>query len=589
MEWAYLRPQEGFVTNKGTQIYKRLLTYTRSCRGRIIVSVIASLGVAGSDAAAAKLIQPFIDRLVVAGDVSLVKLVPIFVLGLATIKGVSRFIQEYYIKTAGQLVMQDIRNDLFAHSINLGMRYFSKISSGPLMSRILNDVNVIQASVAEVLVGILREGITLIALTGVAFYGDWKLTAMAFVVLPLAAWPASSIGKRIKRYTRSGQGAMGQLTKVLEQTFSGVKVIKAFGTEEREVDRFKDENRFYYRFLRKVIKYDAASSPVMEIMSSFGVAAVLWYGLHRVISGGMTQGELFSVIGAIMFMYTPAKRLSKMYNRIQQAIGAAERVFELLGQPRDIADEPGAEPLLVDHGKVSFDHVVFSYGEEPVLQDVSLEALPGEVVALVGPSGAGKSTIVALVNRFYDPQSGSILIDGQNIRQVTLSSLKASLAMVDQETFLFNDTIANNIRYGRPGASDEEVVEAARQAFADPFISLLPSGYETEIGDRGLRLSGGQRQRICIARAILRDAPILILDEATSALDTESEAMVQKALANLMENRTTFVIAHRLSTIMHADKIVVLDQGRVVEAGKHQELLDKGGLYKKLYDIQFRA
>ncbi|MDW7643594.1 MAG: lipid A export permease/ATP-binding protein MsbA [Desulfuromonadales bacterium] len=577
------------MKSKGTQVYLRLLGYTRTCRWRIIFSMVASLGVAGSDAAAAKLIQPFIDRLVVAGDVSLVNLVPVFVLGLAAIKGVSRFVQEYYIKTAGQLVMQDLRNDLFGHSLHLGMRYYSKTSSGTLMSRILNDVTVMQAAVAEVLVGLLREGLTLVALTLVAFYGDWQLTLMAFVVLPLAAWPASRIGKKIKQYTRSGQSAMGTLTQVLEQTFSGIKVIKAFGTEEREVGRFRDRNLFYYRFLRKVIKYDAASSPVMEIMSSFGVAAVLWFGLHRVMSGGMTQGELFSVIGAIMFMYTPAKRLSKMYNRIQQAIGAAERVFELLETPHEIVDRPGAKPLTHVRGDVRFDHVSFSYGDEPILQDVSLIARQGEVVALVGPSGAGKSTIVSLLNRFYDPQSGAVLIDGQDIRDLTLDSLKAHIAMVDQETFLFNDTLANNIRYGRPEASDEEVAEAARQAYADQFIQTLPEGFETEIGDRGLRLSGGQRQRICIARAILKNAPILILDEATSALDTESEAMVQQALTNLMQNRTTFVVAHRLSTILHADKIVVLEQGRVCEVGRHEELLAHGGLYKKLYDMQFQS
>jgi subfamily B ATP-binding cassette protein MsbA len=302
----------------------------------------------------------------------------------------------------------------------------------------------------------------------------------------------------------------------------------------------------------------------------------------------MTQGELFSFSAAILMMYTPVKRLTKVGNTIQKSLGAAERVFEVMDEVPEISDAPDAVSIGRARGEVVFDRVVFSYGEEPVLKDFILSADPGEVVALVGPSGAGKSTVVGLLSRFYDPQQGAIRIDGRDIRRITLESLKRNIALVDQETFLFHDTIRNNIRYGSPDADDAAVEEAARLAYADEFIRLLPHGYETSIGDRGVRLSGGQRQRLCIARAILRDAPVLILDEATSALDTESEAMVQQALANLMRNRTTFVIAHRLSTIMHADKIVVLDAGRVEQAGTHQELLQSGGLYQKLYEIQFQ-
>lgn len=577
------------MASQGFSIYRRLLGYARPYKGRIAISMVASLGVAGSDAAAAKLVQPFIDWLIIAGKKDYVYLVPIIVLGLAVFKGMSRYIQEYTIRTAGQLVMRDLRNEVQAHTLSLSMGYFTRMSAGTLMSRILNDITIMQASVAEVLVGLLREGVTVIALTGVAFYGDWKLAAMAFIVLPLAAGPASSIGKKIKRYSLRGQGAMGKLTTALEQGFSGIKVIKAFGSEEREKERFRRENLGYYYFIRKVIKYDAASSPVMEILSAVGVAVVVWYGLHRVFTGGMTQGELFSVLAAILFMYSPAKRLSKLYNKIQQALGGAERVFELLEERPQIVDLPGSQPLKVSEGRVVFDRVDFAYQESLVLKDFSLVAEPGEVVALVGPSGAGKSTLVGLLNRFYDPTAGVITIDGQNINEVTQASLKANLALVDQETFLFNDTVRNNIRYGRPEASDEEVEEAARQAFAEEFIADLPQGYETHIGDRGLRLSGGQRQRLCIARAILRDAPILILDEATSALDTESETMVQKALTNLMKNRTTFVIAHRLSTIMHANKIVVLDDGQVFQVGTHKELMAQEGLYKRLYEMQFQT
>jgi subfamily B ATP-binding cassette protein MsbA len=548
----------------------------------------ASLLVAGSDVAAAKLVQPLIDKVITAGNAFLVNIVPMVVIGLAVVKGASRYVQEYLIKTAGQMVVQDIRNDLYEHSISLSMGYYARNSTGNLMSRILNDVGILQRSAADVLVDGLREGFTLIGLTALVFYNDWRLGTLAFLVLPVSVLPASIIGRKIKDNTRRGQATLGSLTGMLQETMSGIKVIKAFGTEKSENQRFRKENLSFYRFMRKVLKYDSAAAPVVEILASFGVAAVFWYGINRVLAGAMTQGELFSFSAAILMMYTPVKRLTKVGNTIQKSLGAAERVFEVMDEVPEISDAPDAVSIGRARGEVVFDRVVFSYGEEPVLKDFVLSADPGEVVALVGPSGAGKSTVVGLLSRFYDPQQGAIRIDGRDIRRITLESLKCNIALVDQETFLFHDTIRNNIRYGSPDADDAAVEEAARLAYADEFIRLLPHGYETSIGDRGVRLSGGQRQRLCIARAILRDAPVLILDEATSALDTESEAMVQQALANLMRNRTTFVIAHRLSTIMHADKIVVLDAGRVEQAGTHQELLQSGGLYQKLYEIQFQ-
>jgi len=569
-------------------IYRRLLNYVRPYRGRLILSVIASVGVAGSDAVAAKLVQPFIDWIVVEVRADLIKWVPLMVIGLALFKGGARYFQEYFIRTVGQLVMRDIRDEVFGHTLSLSMRYFSRSSTGSIMSRVTNDVTIMQSAVAEVLVGLLKEGMTLVALTGVAFYTDWKLAAIAFVILPLAGGPASAIGKRIKGYSRRGQAAMGDVTMVLEQALSGIKVIKSFGTEEDEDRKFRRQNNAYYSFIRKVIQYDAASSPAMEFFGALGGAGVAWYGLHRVFVGTLTQGEFFSVIAAVIFMYTPAKKLSKLYNRVQQALGAAERVFELRSEPLEIQDRQDAIEMPRVRGEVVFDRVGFAYDDEAVLEDISFTAAPGEVVALVGSSGAGKTTVVGLLNRFYDVSFGSIRIDGQDIREVSLDSLRANLALVDQETFLFNDSVAGNIAYGRDEVCEKDVAEAARQAYADDFIRQLPEGYATVIGDRGVRLSGGQRQRVCIARAILRDAPILILDEATSALDTESEAMVQQALHNLMQNRTTLVIAHRLSTIMHADKILVLDKGHIVEHGRHQELLQNGGIYKRLYDMQFK-
>ena len=569
-------------------IYKRLLIYSRPYTGRIILALVGSLGVVGVDVATAQLMKPFVDEIIIAKSYTLVNLVPFIIVGLAVFKGFSRYFQEFFIKTAGQLIVQDVRNDLYSHSMGLSMRYYVRNSTGNMMSRILNDVGLMQRSAADVLVDAIRESTTLIGLTASAFYSDWRLSCVAFLVLPLSLVPASIIGRKIKEYTQRSQATMGNLTAVLQESFSGVKVIKAFGTEAYETVRFRAENLAFYRFIRKTIKYDAASAPAIEILASLGIAGVFWYGLHRVISGAITQGELFAFAASVLMMYNPVKRLIRVNNQVQRSIGAAERVFEVLDEIPDIKDLPAAREMGRVRGQVTFDRVSFAYDEEPVLQAISLTAAPGEVVALVGPSGAGKSTLVGLLTRFYDPQYGVILIDGQDIREVSLESLKRNIALVDQETFLFNDSIRNNIRYSRRDASDAEVEEAARLAYADEFIRLLPSGYESNIGDRGVRLSGGQRQRICIARAILRDAPILILDEATSALDTESEAMVQDALANLMLNRTTFVIAHRLSTVMHANKIVVLEDGKIVDTGTHQELINRSGLYKKLYDMQFR-
>ena len=569
-------------------IYLRLISYAAPYKWIIALSMVASLGVAASDALIAYMVKPFVDDLIIAGNVGLAQLVPFLVVGLATFKGLSRYVQSYNIRTAGQLAIQDIRNEVFGHSLRLPMRFFTSNSSGSLMSRILNDVNVMQSALADILVTLLRETLTLIALTGYAFYADWKMALMAFVVIPATIWPAAGLGRKIKKFSRRGQDAMGTLTGVLEQSFSGVKVIKAFAAEEREEQKFIRENFRFFTFIRKTFRYSAASAPMMEIMTSFGVAAVLWYGLDRVAADAITKGELFSILAAILLMYSPLKRLIKVNNTMQKAVGAAERVFEVLDSQTETADAENAVDLSRSLGHVSFENVGFAYDDELVLRNFSVQASPGEVIALVGSSGAGKSTFIGLLNRFYDPQQGKILIDGHDLCTITRKSLHANLALVDQETFLFNDTIANNIRYGQPDADFSQVEAAADQAYADEFIRQLPEGYETSIGDRGVRLSGGQRQRLCIARAILCDAPILMLDEATSALDTESEAMVQQALGNLMKNRTTFVIAHRLSTIMHADRILVLQGGEIKESGTHQQLMEKSGLYQRLYETQFR-
>ncbi|WP_303722506.1 ABC transporter ATP-binding protein [Malonomonas rubra] len=570
------------------QVYRRLLRYSRPYYGRIGLAMLGSLAVAGVDVASAQLVRPLVDKVLGAGNYYLVNFVPFIIIGLALIKGGGRYVQEYFIKTAGQLVVQDIRNDLYEHSMGLSMRYYSRNTTGGVMSRILNDVGMLQRSAADVLVETVREVFALIGLTASAFYSDWKLACVAFVVLPAAIVPASVIGRKIKDYTRRSQATMASLTAVLQESIAGIKVIKAFGTEWQENNRFRAENLAFYKFIRKTLKYDSISAPAIELLGSLGIAGVFWYGLHRVISGAITQGELFAFGASVLLMYGPVKRLTKVSNTMQRSVGAAERVFETLDEVPEIRNATDAVPLVNVKGEVIFDRITFSYDEEPVLKDFSLVARPGEVVALVGPSGAGKSTVSALLARFYDPQEGSVSIDGMDLRKITLESLKNQIALVDQETFLFNDTISNNISYGRRDASDELIKDAARKAFAEEFILEMPAGFDSRIGDRGVRLSGGQRQRLCIARAILRDAPILILDEATSALDSESEAAVQLALNNLMKNRTTFVIAHRLSTIINADKIVVIEDGRIQDIGPHQELLQRCSLYQKLCAMQFR-
>jgi len=580
--------EQVLVKNTNWTLMKRLLGYSRRYLRRILIAGVASLGVAGTEVATAKLIQPFVDNLLIEPDPALINLLPMVVIGLALVKGVSRYVQGYCIQTAGQFVVQDLRNELYDHSIGLSMRYFSGHSSNDVLSRFLNNISLLQRSATDDIIELVRESLTLVGLTALVFYTDVRLALVAFLVLPVSVLPAAMIGKKIKEYTKRGMQSIARVTGVLQETLAGIKVVKAFGTEDYERQRFHAENRSYLRQLCKVLKYDAAAKPVVELVASLGAAAVLWFGILRVVDGHLSPGEFSTFLAAMFMMYGPVKRLTKVYANLQRSFGAADRVFELMDEPYDVEEAPDAVDLGRSRGEVSFRNVNFAYLNQPVLIDFTIDARAGEVVALVGPSGAGKSTVVGLLARFYDPLSGSISVDDQDIRNLTLKSLKDNLAFVDQETVLFNTTISDNIRYGSPKATDAQVREAAVKAYADGFIEQLEEGYETNIGDRGVRLSGGQRQRICIARAILRDAPILILDEATSALDTESEIIVQRALANLMQNRTTFVIAHRLTTVMNADRIVVLEDGQIREIGRHEELLQADGLYRRLYQMQFR-
>jgi len=569
--------------------FKRLLNYSRPYWWRILLAAVASIAVGSMDGAFAYLVEPILRKIFSGKDMVIFTLLPVGVIVLFVIRGVCRYVNEYYIRTAGQLAVQDVRNDIYRHNMRLSVGFFSRNATGSLMSRISNDVTIMQEGVGSVVTGLFRDGFSAVSLLCVLFYRSWSLALISFLVIPMTVYPAQKLGRKIKHMAQQGQGKMGDLASILQETFSGIKVVKAFGLEEREIEKFVKSNREFYYFAHKDIKYAGLSTPVMELITSLGIAAVIWVGGSSVMHGRMSASEFFSFITAMILFYTPVKRLIGSYNTIQRSIGAASRVLEIIDEKPEIVDAPDAVELPRVKGEVEFRGVSFRYEDDYVLRNVNLTARKGEVVALVGPSGGGKTTLVSLISRFYDPTEGAVLVDGRDIRTVTLKSLMAQIALVDQETILFNDTIANNIRYGKPEASDAEVERAAKAAYADDFIKALPDGYDTGIGDRGLRLSGGQRQRICIARAILKDAPILVLDEATSALDTESEQMVQRALNNLMTNRTTFVIAHRLSTITHADRIVVLENGEIAEVGDHGTLISSGGLYSRLHGMQFAS
>jgi subfamily B ATP-binding cassette protein MsbA len=568
--------------------FKRLLSYVKPYWWRIVIAALASMAVGGMDGAFAYFISPLLKEIFQSKDMSIFRLLPLGIIAIFALRGLCRYLNDFFMRTATQLVVQDIRNLLYARNMTMGLRFFGSQTTGTLMSRVLNDVTVMQEGMVSIIVGVFRDGIAATALLGVIFYRNWQLALISFLVIPLTVLPAQKIGKRLKKISRQSQEKMGDISSVLQETFSGIKVIKAFSLEGRSIEKFRGINLAYYLFMRKSIKYSNLSSPIMEIITSFGIAAVVWFGGGKVMSGEMSAADFFSFITAMALVYSPIKKLNISYNDFQRCLGAAERVFEIIDQNPEIIDAPGAIDLQQVQGNVELRNVSFRFEEPWILRNVSLTACKGDVIALVGPSGGGKTTLVSLIPRFYDVTEGTVLVDGHDVRTLTVESLMSQIALVDQETTLFNDTLANNIRYGKPGASDAEVQEAAQAAFAHDFISAMPDGYETNIGDRGVRLSGGQRQRICIARALLKNAPILILDEATSALDTESEQMVQGALNNLMRNRTTFVIAHRLSTILNADRILVLENGEIVESGNHDELVRHDGLYNKLYSMQFQ-
>jgi subfamily B ATP-binding cassette protein MsbA len=567
----------------------RLVPFARPHRGRLVAAFGAMLLYAVGSAGLAALIRPVFDQVLTTRG--RVWLVIGGILGLYAVKGVGAYLSANLMADVGQRVVRDLRQALFRKVIGQSTAFFSQRAVGKLLSRIINDVTLVQAAVSQTLGDLARESLALIGYVGLLFYYDARLALVSLTVAPLVVYPLTTLGRRVRRTTRRSQEALEQMTHVGAEAFAGHGIVKAFHAEAREASKFDEATEHLYLTNMKVTRVLSLLPPLMEFVGGLAFAGVLWYGSQEIQAGRLTTGSFTAFLAALFMMYGPTRRLSRVNANIQQAIAASERIFETIDSTNDILDRPGATALLPLGGTIEFDNVYFDYGDgadAATICGVSLRVDAGSVLALVGRSGAGKSTLANLLPRFYDVTSGVVRIDGRDVRDVTLESLRAQIGIVTQETVLFDDSVAANIAYGRPDASPVEVEAASRAAHAHEFIVGLPQGYETRIGERGQRLSGGQRQRIAIARALLRDSPILIFDEATSALDAESEQLVREALATLMVNRTSVVIAHRLSTVRRADAIAVLEQGRVVETGTHESLLAKGGLYAKLYELQLR-
>ncbi len=585
--------------------YIRLLRLLPPYKVTLFFAFLCMVAFAASNGAMAYLIGPVMKFLFASDNGKGIKLIPldimtvskenmlvaipIVIIIVAVVKGLSSYGQSYFMGYVGQGVVRDIRKRLYEHILSLPVGYFTANPTGILISRLTNDVNLLQTATSEAIATVLKQSLTIIVLAVVVISLDWKLALAASVALPLSVYPMRQLGKRMKRISTRGQVSMGAMTTLLHEAIAGIRIVKAFCMEGYEAGRFHNENERYNRNIIKQITVRSISSPLMETLGAVGFAVTIWYAAFRINAGTLEPETFISFFAAVIMFYQPIKALNGVNMNIQQGMAAADRVFNVIDTPSEVDKKEDGVSITGLNDSVEFKKVSFKYGGNWVLKDLDLKVSKGEVLAIVGSSGAGKTTFVNLIPRFYDVSEGAISFDGVDLRELRLASLRSQIALVSQQVVLFNDTVRKNIAYGDIKISDEEMIKAAKAANAHDFILRLPDGYDTVIGEGGVRLSGGERQRLSIARAILKNAPVLILDEATSALDTESEREVQKALTNLMEGRTTFVIAHRLSTVRNADRIIVLGGGGIREMGAHDALLTKGGEYARLYSLQFNA
>ena len=571
------------------QLISRLARdHLRPQTGRFAVAIICMLIVAAASAAMLYLLKPVLDDILISQDRTLLYIIPGAIFGLALVTGLAGYVEAVYMEIIGHRLVSDLQFSMYARLIHADLALFHGTATGVLISRFTNDANALRASIARSITGLVKSTLMLSGYVLVMFLMNWLLALIAFVVFPLAIYPIVRIGKRMRKVFTSTQIELGEFTTLLDETFQGARHVKAYTMEERETERAAALIEKLFSLYRKVARTQAISRPLMETLGGIALAAVILVGGLWVMEAVLTPGELVTFIAALLAAYRPMKDIANLNVTLQQGLAAAQRVFNVMDTEPEIVDRPGAKILEAVEGDIRFDHVSFSYGDNiAALNNIDLSISAGQTVALVGPSGAGKSTILNLIPRFYDCGQGQVTIDGIDVRDATLASLRGAIALVSQEITLFDDTVRANIAYGRQGASEDDIIAAARGADAHEFISALKDGYDTHVGGRGLKLSGGQRQRIAIARAMLKNAPILLLDEATSALDSETERQVQTALSKLTQGCTTVVIAHRLSTVIGADRIYVMDSGRILETGTHAELLAKGGAYTRLHAVQF--
>jgi len=567
--------------------HRRILDLVRKNSGRLVMAAICSLMVSGATTAMGYLIKPVIDDIFVKQNTTGLVLLPLAVIVVFLINGLGRYGQDYFMNYVGEDIIRRLRNMLYDRIQDLSLAFFQKERTGTLMSRITNDVNILKAMVSTAVTSSVRDAATIVGLTAVIFYQNWRMAIIAFFILPVAFWPIFILGRKVRRVSTGCQEAMADLSAFLHETLAGNKIVKAFGMEPHEKRRFFEKTDQLFKLEIKGVIVRALSSPIMEFFGGLGIAFVIWYGGSEVIDGKTTPGTFMSFLACVLLLYDPVKKLSNLNNSFQQGMAAADRVFDIIETRSEIKDPAAPAEIVATPHDLTLEKVYFSYGEQDVLKGIDLTVKRGQALALVGMSGGGKSTLANLIPRFFDVTGGRICIDGIDIRQFSIDDLRRQISIVTQEPILFNETVRDNIAYGSPDASEDQIAAAAKAAFAHDFILRFPKGYDTMIGELGGRLSGGEKQRLCIARALIKDAPILILDEATSSLDSEAEAVVQKALENLMIGRTTVVIAHRLSTIAGADRIAVIVSGKIVEQGTHESLLAAKGEYAKLYATQF--